>query len=182
MMKTAKKLMLAAVVLPIALGSASVLAAGGKHKGPDEEMCSPQGERGIFKQLNLSEEQRTKLREMREQGRQDMQQKRDKGPSEQMKAMHDKERALVLAANFDKAQATELAKQMVNMQVERRVQMMEKRHQMMSVLTADQKAQFQTLQKERMEKCWEDGPRGGHHEGKGPKGPDMMPPPPPSGE
>ncbi|SUP46882.1 repressor CpxP [Vibrio furnissii] len=182
MMKMAKKLMLTAVVLPMVLGSASVLAAGGKNKGPDDEMCGPRGERGIFKQLNLSAEQQAQLRQMREDGRAQMQQKRQAGPSEQMKAMRDKERALMLAPNFDKAQATELAKQMVDMQVERRVQMMEKRHHMLSVLTPAQKAQFQTLQQERMDQCWDHGPRGGHHEGKGPKGQRMMPPAPPAGE
>ncbi|MBY7997128.1 CpxP family protein [Vibrio fluvialis] len=181
-MKTAKKLMLAAVVLPIVLGSASALAAGGKNKGPDGEMCGPDGERGIFKQLNLTAEQHAKLRQMREEGREQMQQKRQAGPSEQMKAMRDKERALMLAPNFDKAQATELAKQMVDMQVERRVQMMEKRHQMLNVLTPEQKTQFQNLQQERMAKCWENGPREGHHGGKGSKGQNMMPPAPPAGE
>jgi protein CpxP len=119
---------------------------------------------------------------MREEGREQMQQKRQAGPSEQMKAMRDKERALMLAPNFDKAQATELAKQMVDMQVERRVQMMEKRHQMLNVLTPEQKTQFQNLQQERMAKCWENSPREGHHGDKGPKGQNMMPPAPPAGE
>lgn len=182
MMKTAKKLMLAAVVLPMVLGSASVLAAGGKNKGPDGAVCGPDGQRAIFKQLNLTAEQHAKLRDMRDANRQQMQQQRKAGPSQQMKALRNQERALMLAPNFDKAQANALAKQMADMQVERRVQMMEKRHQMLNVLTPEQKAQFQTLQQERMANCWEDGPRGGRHAGKGQNGQNMLPPAPPAGE
>ncbi|KOO11405.1 hypothetical protein AKJ18_29285, partial [Vibrio xuii] len=44
--------------------------------------------------------------------------------------------------DFDKAAANELAKQMVEQQSERRVQMMERQHQMLSILTPEQKAKF----------------------------------------
>ncbi|EEY51220.1 P pilus assembly/Cpx signaling pathway inhibitor/zinc-resistance associated protein [Vibrio cholerae CT 5369-93] len=38
--------------------------------------------------------------------------------------------------------------------------MMEKRHQMMSILTAEQKAKLQTLQQEKMAECMQDGQHG----------------------
>ncbi len=77
-----------------------------------------------------------------------------------MKALHAQERALVLAADFDQAAAENLAKQMVDQQVTHRVKMMEKRHQMMSILTAEQKAKLQTLQQEKMAECMQDGQHG----------------------
>ncbi len=54
-------------------------------------------------------------------------------------AHHEKVQALLLADNFDAAAANDLAKEMVEKQTERRVKMMEKKHQMLSVLTPEQK-------------------------------------------
>ena len=57
------------------------------------------------------------------------------------------------ADSFDEAQATALAKEMVERQTEHRVQMLERKHQMLSVLTPEQKAEFVKLQNERMQEC-----------------------------
>ncbi|MCA2470508.1 CpxP family protein, partial [Vibrio alginolyticus] len=55
-MKSAKKLVLAAVVLPLTLGTASAFAFGGKdhHKGPRDE-CGMGMDRGIMRDLNLTD-------------------------------------------------------------------------------------------------------------------------------
>ncbi|CSA30323.1 repressor CpxP [Vibrio cholerae] len=151
-MKLAKKMILAAAVLPLTLGTTAALAYGGH--GWDKEgdgHCGDRGERGIWKQLDLTAEQQAQLKEMRA----------NRGQShDAMKALHAQERALVLAADFDQAAAENLAKQMVDQQVTHRVKMMEKRHQMMSILTAEQKAKLQTLQQEKMAECMQDGQHG----------------------
>ncbi|EJL6896028.1 CpxP family protein [Vibrio cholerae] len=151
-MKLAKKMILAAAVLPLALGTTAALAYGGH--GWDKEgdgHCGDRGERGIWKKLDLTAEQQAQLKEMRA----------NRGQNhDAMKALHEQERALVLAADFDQAAAENLAKQMVDQQVTHRVKMMEKRHQMMSILTAEQKAKLQTLQQEKMAECMQDGQHG----------------------
>ncbi|PAR83424.1 CpxP family protein [Vibrio cholerae] len=162
-MKLAKKMILAAAVLPLTLGTTAALAYGGH--GWDKEgdgHCGDRGERGIWKQLDLTAEQQAQLKEMREAGREEMRANRGQN-HDAMKALHEQERALVLAADFDQAAAENLAKQMVDQQVTHRVKMMEKRHQMMSILTAEQKAKWQTLQQEQMQQHMKEG---GHGKGK----------------
>ncbi|MGF1843668.1 CpxP family protein [Vibrio clamense] len=152
-MKNAKKIILAAVVLPLTLGTASAFAFGGgkgHHKGPDGK-CGG-FDKGMMRQLDLTDEQRDQLKEMREAGRKEMKGKYAEKRAE-MQTHHAKVQALVLADNFDEAAANDLAKEMVEQQSERRVQMMKKKHEMFSVLTAEQKAKVQELQQERMQEC-----------------------------
>jgi protein CpxP len=156
-MKSAKKLVLAAVVLPLTLGAAGAFAYGGKNQsnGPRDE-CGPGMERGIMSQLNLTDAQKDQLQSYRDANRTEMRGKnaadRDARMAERQ-AYHAKVQALVLADNFDQAQANALAKEMVEKQTERRVAMLERKHKMMSVLTPDQKAEFVKLQNERMKEC-----------------------------
>ncbi len=158
-MKSAKKLVLAAVVLPLTLSAAGALAYGGKNqqKGPRDE-CGPGMDRGIMRQLDLTDAQRDQLQSLREANRAEMRGKnsadRDARIAERQ-AYHAKVQALVLADSFDEAQATALAKEMVEQQTERRVQMLERRHKMFSVLTPEQKAELVKLQNERMQECGE---------------------------
>ncbi|WP_322803266.1 CpxP family protein [Vibrio alfacsensis] len=158
-MKSAKKLVLAAVVLPLTLGAASAFAFGGKdhHKGPHGE-CGKGMDRGIMRQLDLTDAQKDQLKEMREANKAEMKAKFADGKEARMaerQAHHDKVQALLLADNFDEAAANDLAKEMVEKQTDRRVKMLEKKHQMLSVLTPEQKAKFVELQKERQQKCGE---------------------------
>ncbi len=156
-MKSAKKLVLAAVVLPLTLGTAGAFAYGGKNqqKGPRDE-CGPGMDRGIMRQLNLTDAQKDQLQTLRNEHRDEMRGKnsadRDARRAERQ-AYHAKVQELVLADTFDEAQATALAKEMVEKQTERRVQMLEKRHQMLNILTPEQKTEFVKLQGERMQEC-----------------------------
>ncbi|USD65462.1 CpxP family protein [Vibrio sp. SCSIO 43136] len=158
-MKFAKKMVIAAAVLPIALGSASAYAFGGKDGGRDgkgfHNKCGGGFDKKIFKKLDLTEEQKTQLKEMREAERENR--KANKGDMSakfaERQAQQEKVQALLLADTFDQAQAQALAADMVEKQTERRLQKLEKQHQMLSVLTAEQKAQLVELQKERAEKC-----------------------------
>ncbi|KDO13756.1 periplasmic repressor CpxP [Vibrio metoecus] len=154
-------MILAAAMLPLTLGTTAAFAFGGH--GWDKEgdgSCGGKGERGIWKQLDLTSEQQAQLKDMREANREEMRANRGQN-RDAMKALHSQERALVLAADFDQAARPKtLTKQMVDQQVTHRVKMMEKRHQMMSILTAEQKAKLQTLQQAQMDQCMMDGSHG----------------------
>ncbi len=156
-MKRVNKLMLAAVVLPLTLGSAGALAYGGKgpNKGPRDE-CGPGMDRGIMRQLDLTDAQKEQLTALRNAKRDEMRNKNsaDRAARQaERQAYQAKVQELVLADNFDEAQATELAKEMVEKQTERRVEMLQKRHQMLNILTPEQKTEFAKLQGERMQEC-----------------------------
>lgn len=158
-MKLAKKMVLAAVILPLTLGTASAFAYGGKghHKGQDGE-CGMGMDRGMMRQLDLTDAQKDQLDAMRDGNRAQMKEKRQgnfEANQAERQAHHAKVQALLLAENFDQAAANELAKQMAEKQAQRRVKMMEKQHQMLSILTPEQKAKFVELQNERMQECGE---------------------------
>lgn len=158
-MKMAKKLVVAAVVLPLTLGTASAFAFGGKdHKKGGHGECGGGFDRGIMRQLDLTDTQKDQLKEMREAGKKEMKANFQQNFAErqsEMQAHHEKVQQLVLADNFDQAAADELAKVMVEKQSERKVKMLEKQHQMLSILTPEQKVKFAELQKERAGQCAE---------------------------
>ncbi|MDF2154753.1 CpxP family protein [Vibrio sp. CAU 1672] len=152
-MKTVKKLVLATVALPLMLGTASAYAFGGKghHFGPGEE-CGRGMERGLMRQLDLTDAQREQLQDLRSAHRAEMREQFAAGQG-QRQAHHNRMQALMLADNFDQAEANALAQEMVDIQTERRVKMLERRHQMLSILTPEQKARFVELQNERWQDC-----------------------------
>ncbi|MGO2511733.1 CpxP family protein [Marinomonas polaris] len=161
-MKMAKKLILASVVLPLVL-STSAFAFGGKdHKGPQEE-CRPGLDRGMMKELNLTDSQKEQFKTLRQANKEEMKErfndKKEQGEKARM-AHFDKVNSLLMADKFDPAKATELAQEMSDKQVKRQVDMLSKQHKMLSILTPEQKTKFIDLQKERMEDC-DDMPR--HH-------------------
>jgi protein CpxP len=161
-MKMAKKLILASVVLPLVL-STSAFAFGGKdHKGPQEE-CRPGLDRGMMKELNLTDSQKEQFKTLRQANKEEMKErfndKKEQGEKARM-AHFDKVNSLLMADKFDPAKATELAQEMSDRQVKRQVDMLSKQHKMLSILTPEQKTKFIELQKERMEDC-DDMPR--HH-------------------
>jgi len=157
-MKLAKKLVIAAAALPIALGSASAFAygggKGGHHGGKGMGgQCGGMDKR-IMRQLDLTEEQKTQLKELRQQGREAGQANRSEKFAK-MQAHQEKVQALVLADNFDQQAAQELANEMVAQRSEMKVTMLERQHQAMSILTAEQKTKFKQLQAERAQECQE---------------------------
>lgn len=161
-MKMAKKLILASVVLPLVL-STSAFAFGGKdHKGPQEE-CRPGLDRGMMKELNLTDSQKEQFKTLRQANKEEMKERfndnKEQGEKARM-AHFDKVNSLLMADKFDPAKATELAQEMSDKQVKRQVDMLSKQHKMLSILTPEQKTKFIELQKERMEDC-DDMPR--HH-------------------
>ncbi|BCL68295.1 periplasmic repressor CpxP [Vibrio nigripulchritudo] len=157
-MKLAKKMVLMAAALPLVLGSASVMAFGGKghHKGGHEfgGKCGVGLDKRVMRKLDLTDEQKAQLKQMREDARSNM-----KGKSSEMfaqKQAHQQQvQQLLLADTFDENAAQVLATQMVEAQTEKRVKMLEQQHKAMSILTAEQKTKLQELQQERAEKCAE---------------------------
>lgn len=151
-MKTKNKLMLSAVILPLLVGSASVFAYGGKdgHRGPKQ--CRPGLDRGVLKQLDLTQEQKDKLQEMKQASKEERKADFEKN-AEARKAFHDQVQKLVLADNFDQNAADTLAKQMADAQVQKRVEKMKQEHDMLNVLTPAQKAKYTQLEQAKAEKC-----------------------------
>jgi protein CpxP len=156
-MNMTKKLVLAAAIIPLTFATASAYAFGGKSdNNRGHGKCSGGFDRGVMRQLDLTDAQKDQMKELSQSTKAEMKEKYQ-GNMEQKKAMmqaHQKQvQSLVLADTFDEAAATELASQMVEKQTERRVNALKKQHQMLSILTDEQKTQFVELQQERMDKC-----------------------------
>lgn len=142
------------LAVPMLLGSVSALAEGGKYhgKGHYGDCGGPRAERGIMQSLDLTDAQKEQMRSLRESNKAEMRENMAQG-REAMKANHDKMQDLLLADNFDENAVRDLAKQMSDQQIERRVSMMKKRHDMLNILTAEQKAQYKTLKAEKQAEC-----------------------------
>lgn len=140
--------------VPMMLGAVSAFADGGKYhgKGHYGDCDGPRGERGMMESLDLTDAQKERMRSLRESHRAEMHDNMAQG-RDTMKANHDKMQDLLLAENFDENAVRELAKQMSDQQIERRVSMMKQRHDMLNILTPEQKAQYKTLHSERQAEC-----------------------------
>lgn len=150
-MKFSKRIAATVIALPLMMGSMSAMAFGGKHHD-GEGMHGGKGMMGkhLLRGVDLTDEQKAELKTLREQKREDM--KANKGEFRtQMMAERQQMQQLMLADNFDEAAVRALAEKMVDQQVERRVAMMKGQHEMMSILTPEQKVQV----KENMDKMAE---------------------------
>ncbi|NGN99204.1 CpxP family protein [Grimontia sp. S25] len=158
-MKFSKRIAATVIALPLMMGSMSAMAFGGKHHG-GEGMHGGKGMMGkhLLRGVDLTDEQKAELKTLREQKREAM--KANKGEFRtQMMAERQQMQELMLADNFDEAAVRALAEKMVDQQVERRVAMMKSQHEMMSILTPEQKVQVkENMDKmaERMQKRMED--------------------------
>ncbi|MDV7105478.1 CpxP family protein [Vibrio sp. TH_r3] len=157
-MKLSKKIIIAAAALPMVFATTSAIAKGGHDMDGKKQGSFEKFDKGLIRQLDLTEEQKDQLRDLRQANRDENKTDRDANRAARMAEMQAQRSAvqdLVLADDFDQAKAEQLAKAMVEKQAERRVQQLEKQHEMLSVLTADQKEQLKELQAERMQKMSE---------------------------
>ncbi|WCE29531.1 CpxP family protein [Vibrio sp. SCSIO 43137] len=164
-MNKTKKLVIAAAVLPMMFATASAYAFGGKggHGGHGMDRGDFGGkcggmDRGMFRDLDLTDEQKDQFRDLKDAKRDQMRSKFSENAADwqaEMQAYQTQVQDLVLAADFDQQKAELLAKTMVEKQTERKVQMLQARHEMLSILTDEQKAKLKTLQQERMGECSE---------------------------
>lgn len=158
-MKFSKRIAATVIALPLMMGSMSAMAFGGKHHD-GEGMHGGKGMMGkhLLRGVDLTDEQKAELKTLREQKRESM--KANKGEFRtQMMADRQQVQELMLADNFDEAAVRALAEKMVDQQVERRVAMVKSQHEMMSILTPEQKVQVkENMDKmaERMQKRMED--------------------------
>ncbi|MCW8329602.1 CpxP family protein [Photobacterium sp. SDRW27] len=156
-MTTFKKTLLMAIALPLALGSASALAFGGNnhnggHHGGKGYCGGGHEGRKVFKELDLTDTQKQQMKTLRQANRDTMKANFSEKRAA-MQANHQQMQALMLAEDFDENAVRDLAQKMSEQQVEHRVAMMEKRHEMLNILTPEQKVKYQQLQAERAEKC-----------------------------
>ncbi|MFA0066641.1 Spy/CpxP family protein refolding chaperone [Vibrio breoganii] len=151
-----KKWLAVAMMVPLTLGSASVLANGhqGSEKGQKggHSCMMPMDGKSAFRGLDLTDEQKAELKTIREDVRSSMKAKGD-SKRQMMKEMKAQEQELVLAADFNEAEAQKLASSMVEERTAMQVEKMRTMHRMMSVLTDDQKQQLVEKRAERAEKC-----------------------------
>ncbi|WP_086981737.1 CpxP family protein [Vibrio aphrogenes] len=152
-----KKSALVLLAAPLAFGSVSALAAGmGGHgdKAPMHGKCGMGMERGIWKKLDLTDAQKTQLKELRQKDREAMK-TGFKANMQEMRIDRQEMQKLVMADNFDQAAVQKLAQKMADQRVEGQVKMEKSRHDMFSVLTPEQKQEFVKLQGEKHQQCME---------------------------
>ncbi|MGR6832510.1 CpxP family protein [Aliivibrio wodanis] len=161
-MNMMKKMVLGAVVLPLSLASASAFAAGGSHheggmkgEGMHGSKCMMKANKKAFKDLELTDAQEDQFDEMRDARKAEMKAKKGqkRQPTAEMKADHEAMQNLMLADSFDEQAVRDLAEKMSQRQIDRRVEMMKKRHEMMNILTPDQKAEFKANQDKYIADC-----------------------------
>ncbi|MBD1557414.1 CpxP family protein [Vibrio sp. S9_S30] len=157
-MKFTKKMVLMAAVLPFALSGVSAWAFGGKdHQKAGHAYggkCGVGMDKGVLRQLDLTDEQKAQFKQLREDAK-----KNRKGKSEdmhiKMQSFQQDIQQLVLADTFDEHAARDLATQMVEAQTEKRVNMLKQQQKAMGILTSEQKVKLQELQQESGDKCAE---------------------------
>jgi protein CpxP len=158
-MKMAKKLILASVVLPLVLSTGSAFAFGGNGQ-KDHQVCRSGLDRGMLKELNLTDEQKEQFKSLRKASREDNKAKRDNADPKQRNAMQEQRleqlNNLLLAEKFDPTKATQIAKEMSQKRITRQVEKLNEQHKMLSILTAKQKNTFVELQKEHLDECIDD--------------------------
>ncbi|MEC5343388.1 cell-envelope stress modulator CpxP [Brenneria populi] len=123
-----------------AAGIESVSVGGWHH---DDSATKPfSGQHGMFDGVKLSEQQRQQMRDLMHQGRQGV----PEFNAEDIESMH----KLVIANQFDEAAARVQITKMMQVQIERQVQMTRIRNQMYNLLTAEQKSVLEQKHRQRM--------------------------------
>ncbi|MGB2079974.1 MAG: Spy/CpxP family protein refolding chaperone [Vibrio sp.] len=145
-----KKTLIALIALPMMLGSATAMAKGdghGEHRGH-------RGEQGIFKQLDLSDAQKEQIKEIHKQNREAKKADRDanrKAHAGEKKAQMDKLNSLIMAEKFDEDAVRDLIQNMESKRLEGKVQFAKEQHDILQVLTPEQRTKLQELRKEKRE-------------------------------
>lgn len=161
-MNMSKRVLVVMMALPLLVGSVAYADGGhrdgGHYGGKGGSAC---GMHGAMEQLNLTDEQKAEMKALRQSGKERMY---AKGSDDNRKAHHEKVDKLIMAEQFDEAQAQEIADEMASMHSQRIVQRFANQHQMMSILTPEQKEKWLELKqgKDSME-CDRKKGRDKHH-------------------
>ncbi len=135
-MKFSKRIAATVIALPLMMCSMSAMAFGGKHHGGEGMM----GGKHLLRGIDLTDAQEEKIDALREQNRDAKKANKAKN-KEAMMADRQAMQTLLLADNFDEAAIRDLAKKMSDQHVERRISRMKAQHEMLNVLTPEQKVQ-----------------------------------------
>ncbi|MBL4829848.1 MAG: periplasmic heavy metal sensor [Aliivibrio sp.] len=156
-MKTlTKRVIIGALALPLVMGSTAALAFGGGNGGGHHGdrmgggKCDMMSGKRALKQLDLSEQQQTEFKDLMATHRSAMQ---DRQPNSELQQLKQQMNTLLLNADFNEDEVRSLATQMSTLQVDKKVEMAQKRHQMLNILTEEQKIEFQEAQQQMMVKC-----------------------------
>ena len=117
-------------------GTRTERRGGGKHRG--HGFGGMRGERGFFRQLNLTEDQKTKIKQIRESFAE-----RNKPLHEQLRAKRQELRQANEGGTFNEALATQKLTEMASLQAKLMGERQKLHQEMLSVLTAEQKAQLE---------------------------------------
>ncbi|PHJ41231.1 Spy/CpxP family protein refolding chaperone [Vibrio sp. PID17_43] len=155
-MKRLKSRTIEMLILPLVFASTSAIADSHEQEYDEKfhDKCgiSMNLDRGMVHQLDLTDEQKAKLKSIREAHKQEKKQTNVNRKVEQ-KERHQRMQAIVLESEFNHAKANGFAQEVAAIQAERSVQMMKNKHEMLSVLTTEQKAKFVQLQDDRQKEC-----------------------------
>lgn len=150
-MKHSIKVTLAALLMATSLG-----ATAGHHGGQE---CGMRGQGEMHKalwQLDLSDEQRTEIKAIFKASKEEHKAKREQRDDEVRKAEREQRKAqmkaLMDAAEFDEEAAKALIAERQQKQSERQLVQMRNHHQVMQILTVEQREQLAEMHKERGEK------------------------------
>lgn len=149
------KKQLATICVGVALlaASAGQAWAGQPHHAKKGNACSMQAiTHQIYKKLDLTAEQKTQLKDLRQEQRQVMQVNQDTRRADFLNFEKQRE-ALLESTNLDVNAARALLEQQSQRQVEMRLKQWEWQHARWNVLTPTQKAEFKRLKAERVEQC-----------------------------
>lgn len=151
-MKLSKKVVLAALVLPLTFGALTANAKG--HRGHGGQ-CGDFNLK-MLRQLDLTDEQVTEIKALKKEAKEAMK-SYIADNKDDIKAQKESQRAdvkaLLLADSFDEQKAREIAVNKADNHVERGVKKMELFHKMIQVLNDEQKAELVELQAEKLERC-----------------------------
>lgn len=145
-----------AICLGLSLGGSALLAQPGMAPGggpPEDGMGPPDGMGGpprlerLARDLNLSAEQQTRARAVREKFKPQVQ-----ALMEKMRPLHDQLRALLEAERVDLAAVKAKLTEISAAQVEMRLLHIQERLEFQSLLTAEQKTKLRALMQEKMER------------------------------
>lgn len=158
--------MVAGLALPLMFGTASAFAGAKDHGKEGRERCGSDAH--LMHKLDLSDAQQAQIKELRMSARENMKSyheaKKDARSSSRQTAGE-----LVMADKFDKKAAEKFAQNIADQQAEMMVQRMMQQHDMLGVLTPEQKEQFTALKKEASDACKGDKPHHGKEHRKGKK-------------
>lgn len=137
----------------IAAGSLSGNVLAQEHKGPgfergQHERHAPM--KRMLADLDLTDSQREKIKLLMEEQREAFK------PEKPDNAVHDKMQALLLAKKFDESAAKKLLEQQQQQAVERKLKMLKLEHEVLQVLTDEQRQQLaekrEKMQQKRQER------------------------------